>query len=111
MGVDGEKERFSAEITRSDAISPNEPVLPLVNPAVVTEKKPEPIASSIHPAFYVSVWIALSSSIILFNKKILDDYGFRTGSSLHARRALLADCLLQIIRSPSPAGIFYLPQS
>lgn len=73
MGVDGEKERISAEITRSGAVSPSEPVLPVVNPAAISEKKPDPPASNIHPAFYVSVWIALSSSIIIFNKWILGD--------------------------------------
>ncbi|KAL8941413.1 MAG: hypothetical protein Q9216_002258 [Gyalolechia sp. 2 TL-2023] len=80
MGVDGEKERISAEITRSGAVSPSEPVLPVVNPAAVSEKKPDPPVSNIHPAFYVSVWIALSSSIIIFNKWILDDGKFRAGS-------------------------------
>lgn len=77
MGVEGEKERISAEITRSGAVSPSEPVLPVVNPAAVSEKRPDPPASNIHPAFYVSVWIALSSSIIIFNKWILDDGKFR----------------------------------
>lgn len=78
MGVDGEKERISAEITRSGAVSPSEPILPVVNPAAVSEKRPDPPASNIHPAFYVTTWIALSSSIIIFNKWILDDGGFRT---------------------------------
>lgn len=104
MGVDGEKERISAEIIRSGAVSPSEPILPVVNPAVATEKKPEPVASKIHPAFYVTTWIALSSSIILFNKKILDDYGFRTCFKLGTRSFHYANCLLQIFLSLSPAG-------
>ncbi|EPS40619.1 hypothetical protein H072_5498 [Dactylellina haptotyla CBS 200.50] len=45
--------------------SRDEPILPINNiPAV-----PKP---TVHPAVYVIVWIALSSSVILFNKKILD---------------------------------------
>ena len=96
MGVGGEKERVSAEVIRSDPASPTAPVLPTVNPAV--EKREAP-ASKLHPAFYVmyvrtyhryitkisglpcfySAWIALSSSVILFNKEILADdrLGFR----------------------------------
>ena len=78
MGADGEKERMSAEIIRSGAVSPSEPILPVVNPAIISEKKVDsPASSKIHPAFYVMTWIALSSSIILFNKWILDDGGFR----------------------------------
>ncbi|KAK6346950.1 hypothetical protein TWF696_007046 [Orbilia brochopaga] len=45
--------------------SGSEPILPVSN--IPTPPKP-----SIHPAFYVIVWIALSGSVILFNKKILD---------------------------------------
>ncbi|RYC63585.1 hypothetical protein CHU98_g2645 [Xylaria longipes] len=32
---------------------------------------PAPPARSIHPAFYIALWIALSSSVILFNKWVL----------------------------------------
>lgn len=78
MGAEGEKERISAEITRSGAVSPSEPILPVVNPAVANnEKKPEPSGSNVHPAVYVVTWISLSSSIIIFNKWILKDAGFR----------------------------------
>ncbi|KAL8948981.1 MAG: hypothetical protein Q9222_004869 [Ikaeria aurantiellina] len=78
MGADAEKERMSAEIIRSGPVSPSEPVLPIVNPAAISEKKVDPpAASNVHPAFYVATWIALSSSIIIFNKWILDDGGFR----------------------------------
>ena len=45
-----EKERVSAEISRSGPGSPTLPVLPTVNPDV--EKKEQP-ASKLHPAFYV----------------------------------------------------------
>ncbi|KAI4152934.1 MAG: hypothetical protein L6R39_001715 [Caloplaca ligustica] len=97
MGVDGEKERISAEIIRSGAVSPSEPILPVVNPAVATEKKPEPVASKIHPAFYVTTWIALSSSIILFNKKILDDYGFHFPVTLTCWHLFFATVMTQIM--------------
>lgn len=79
MGADGEKDRISSEIIRSGAVSPSEPILPVVNPAIISEKKiGSPASSKLHPAFYVATWIALSSSIIIFNKWILDDAGFRT---------------------------------
>jgi len=45
-----EKDRVSAEITRSGPGSPTLPVLPTVNPDV--EKREQP-ASKLHPAFYV----------------------------------------------------------
>ncbi|KAK4498055.1 hypothetical protein PRZ48_010711 [Zasmidium cellare] len=61
-----EKERQSGEQERS---SPQEPVLP------VTEK-PEPPKASLHPAFYIATWISLSSSVIIFNKWILDTAKF-----------------------------------
>ncbi|KAL8721616.1 MAG: hypothetical protein Q9225_001740 [Loekoesia sp. 1 TL-2023] len=97
MGVDGEKERISAEIIRSGAVSPSEPVLPVVNPAVVSEKKPDPPASNIHPAFYVTIWIALSSSIIWFNKWILDDGGFHYPVTLTCWHLTFATIMTQIM--------------
>jgi hypothetical protein len=63
-----EKTRSSGEVQRS------EPTLPTVNPAL---EKPEPPKAALHPAFYVAVWISLSSSVILFNKWILDTLEFR----------------------------------
>ncbi|KAG2168020.1 hypothetical protein VTO58DRAFT_104053 [Aureobasidium pullulans] len=62
-----EKERTSGEVERPEQA---EPVLPTVNPAL---EKPAPPQSSIHPALYVVVWIAMSSSVIIFNKYILDE--------------------------------------
>ncbi|QKX63020.1 uncharacterized protein TRUGW13939_10188 [Talaromyces rugulosus] len=59
---DGEKARTSGEVPRP------EQTLPTVNPAA---EKAEPPKASLHPAFYVTAWIALSSSVILFNKQIL----------------------------------------
>ncbi|KAL8654658.1 MAG: hypothetical protein Q9210_001380 [Variospora velana] len=97
MGVDGEKERISAEITRSGAVSPSEPILPVVNPAIVSEKRPESTASKIHPAFYVTTWIALSSSIIIFNKWILDDGGFHYPVTLTCWHLFFATVMTQIM--------------
>nr|AKR71443.1 UDP-galactofuranose transporter [Aspergillus glaucus] len=68
MSAEGEKARQSGEISRP------EPTLPTVNPAV---DKPEPPSPTFHPAVYVTVWITLSSSVILFNKHILDYAQFR----------------------------------
>ncbi|KAF1356133.1 triose-phosphate transporter family-domain-containing protein [Delphinella strobiligena] len=65
-----EKERTSGEMERSEA---GEPVLPTVNPAV---QVPEPQKQGLHPAVYIAVWITLSSSVILFNKWILDTAKF-----------------------------------
>ncbi|KAI4243961.1 MAG: hypothetical protein L6R40_003172 [Gallowayella cf. fulva] len=98
MGADGEKERISSEITRSGAVSPSEPILPIVNPAVISEKKVDPTASSkIHPAFYVTTWIALSSSIIIFNKWILDDGGFHYPIVLTCWHLTFATIMTQIM--------------
>ncbi|CAH0014652.1 unnamed protein product [Clonostachys rhizophaga] len=66
-----EKSRVSGETSRSA----NSPVLPTVNPQA--EKGQRQAGFSIHPAFYVVVWIACSSSVILFNKWLLDTLNFR----------------------------------
>ena len=75
MGVEGEKERISAEVVRSGPASPIAPVLPTVNPAV--EKKEVP-ASTVHPAVYVMCVRTLnresihSSSELTMNMQCLD---------------------------------------
>ncbi|KAL8691026.1 MAG: hypothetical protein Q9218_003664 [Villophora microphyllina] len=98
MGAEGEKERISAEITRSGTVSPSEPILPVVNPAVAnSEKKPEPSGSNIHPAVYVTVWITLSSSIIIFNKWILDDAKFHFPITLTCWHLTFATVMTQIL--------------
>ena len=74
MNDDGEKkERFSAETSR-DVEAPTVPMLPTVNPAIEDPKSP---AYQLPAAVYVIIWISLSSSIILFNKWILDTAKFR----------------------------------
>ncbi|KAL8861887.1 MAG: hypothetical protein Q9178_001756 [Gyalolechia marmorata] len=98
MGADSEKDRISAELTRSGAVSPSEPILPVVNPSIINEKKLDPSASSnIHPAFYVTTWIALSSSIIIFNKWILDDAGFHYPIVLTCWHLTFATIMTQIM--------------
>ncbi|KAI9928915.1 hypothetical protein ASPWEDRAFT_169250 [Aspergillus wentii DTO 134E9] len=68
MSSEGEKARTSGEVSRP------EPSLPTVSPAA---DKPEPPKATFHPAVYVTAWITLSSSVILFNKHILDYAQFR----------------------------------
>lgn len=66
-----EKVRASLDAARD----PAQPVLPTVNPTV--QKRSDPDSASFHPAVYISTWIALSSSVIIFNKYILDTAKFR----------------------------------
>ncbi|OJD16743.1 hypothetical protein AJ78_03122 [Emergomyces pasteurianus Ep9510] len=71
MSVETEKKvRTSGELSPVDASRPSSsgPVLPVSNPATT----PEQPQAGVHPAFYVITWITLSSSVILFNKKLLD---------------------------------------
>ncbi|KAI5467002.1 triose-phosphate transporter family-domain-containing protein [Mariannaea sp. PMI_226] len=63
-----EKVRVSGETPRA-----NTPVLPTHN--IGLDKKSS--APSIHPSLYVIVWITCSSSVILFNKWLLDTLNFR----------------------------------
>ncbi|KAI4261558.1 MAG: hypothetical protein L6R42_003239 [Xanthoria sp. 1 TBL-2021] len=98
MGADGEKDRISSEITRSGAVSPSEHILPVVNPAIISEKKIDsPASSKLHPAFYVATWITLSSSIIIFNKWILDDAGFHYPIVLTCWHLTFATLMTQIL--------------
>lgn len=89
MGVD-EKTRTSGESPREQTGS----VLPIVNPEVEKAQQPKP---SIHPAFYVMVWIALSSSVILFNKWILDTLNFRYPVILTTYHLSFATIMTQIL--------------
>jgi drug/metabolite transporter (DMT)-like permease len=89
MGTE-EKVRLSGEISRSDT-----PILPTVNPDA--EKFQEPASSGIHPAFYVIVWISLSSSVILFNKWILSTLGFHYPILLTSWHLIFATIMTQIM--------------
>ncbi|EON67871.1 hypothetical protein W97_07368 [Coniosporium apollinis CBS 100218] len=66
---ENEKMRVSGDRERDTAA----PVLPVVNPDV---KPSEPAKATFHPAVYIAVWISLSSSVIIFNKWILDTAKF-----------------------------------
>ncbi|CAL5867529.1 uncharacterized protein PFLUO_LOCUS1748 [Penicillium psychrofluorescens] len=84
---EGEKVRTSGEVAR-------EPTLPTVNP---TTEKPEPAQATFHPAVYVSVWITLSSSVILFNKYLLDTLNFRFPIILTTWHLAFATLMTQIL--------------
>jgi len=89
MGED--KVRVSGEISRpADA-----PVLPTVNPDV--EKLQDAKNNGIHPAFYVMVWISLSSSVILFNKWILSTLEFKYPILLTSWHLVFATVMTQIM--------------
>lgn len=66
-----EKQRQSGEVNRSEASAG---LLPTINPLA---EKSEAAKPALHPAFYIATWIALSSSVILFNKWLLDTKGFK----------------------------------
>lgn len=85
-----EKERQSGEQPRDT----QEPVLPTVNPET---KQPEPAKPSLHPAFYIATWISLSSSVIIFNKWILDTAGFRYPIVLTTWHLAFATLMTQIL--------------
>ncbi|KAI9725156.1 MAG: hypothetical protein M1828_003498 [Chrysothrix sp. TS-e1954] len=88
----GEKDRASGEMNRTEAVAQT---LPTVNPDV--EKKPEPPTSSLHPSIYIIVWIALSSSVILFNKWILDTASFRFPVTLTTWHLAFATLMTQMM--------------
>ncbi|KAI0025267.1 TPT-domain-containing protein [Xylariomycetidae sp. FL0641] len=69
--ADENKVRNSGEVPRPE---PKGPILPTMS--TEAEKAQQPKAA-MHPAVYVVVWISLSSSVILFNKWILDTLNFR----------------------------------
>jgi drug/metabolite transporter (DMT)-like permease len=86
-----EKTRVSGEVTRSGS----SPVLPTVNPQA--EKSQSSLSIGIHPAFYVVVWICCSSSVILFNKWLLDTLNFRYPVILTTWHQLFATIMTQIL--------------
>ncbi|GFF75862.1 probable sugar phosphate/phosphate translocator At4g32390 [Aspergillus lentulus] len=88
MSNEGEKARVSGEVSRP------EPTLPTVNPAAEKSEPPKP---TFHPAVYVSVWIALSSSVILFNKHILDYAQFRFPIILTTWHLAFATFMTQVL--------------
>ncbi|KAK4240240.1 triose-phosphate transporter family-domain-containing protein [Achaetomium macrosporum] len=89
MGVE-EKTRASGDQPRDQ----NGPILPTVNPEAEKSQPPKP---SLHPAFYVSVWIALSSSVILFNKWILSTLNFSYPVLLTTYHLTFATIMTQLL--------------
>jgi hypothetical protein len=86
-----EKVRLSGESPRAADV----PILPTVNPAA--EKVQEPPKAGIHPAFYVIVWISLSSSVILFNKWILSSLNFHYPIMLTSLHLVFATVMTQLL--------------
>ncbi|KAF4899304.1 putative sugar phosphate/phosphate translocator [Colletotrichum viniferum] len=89
MGAD-EKTRVSGEVPRGE----NGSILPTTNPDL---EKSQPPKAAIHPAVYVIVWISLSSSVILFNKWILDTLNFRYPVILTTYHLTFATIMTQIL--------------
>lgn len=77
MSSDEEKQRVSDDVPRSG--EPSASLLPTVNPS---SEISEPARVGFHPAVYIISWITISSSVILFNKWILSEKGFRFPISL-----------------------------
>ncbi|KFX98902.1 hypothetical protein O988_04146 [Pseudogymnoascus sp. VKM F-3808] len=71
-----------------------EPSLPKVNQDVEKEDADSP---ALHPSVYVVIWISLSSSVILFNKWILDSQEFRYPVLLTAWHLFFATVMTQIM--------------
>ncbi|KAJ5684096.1 sugar phosphate/phosphate translocator [Penicillium maclennaniae] len=82
---EGEKVRASGETPRE--------TLPTVNPAAEKEAP----KAAFHPAVYVSVWITLSSSVILFNKHLLDYANFRFPIILTTWHLTFATIMTQLL--------------
>lgn len=96
MGTtEGEKERLSAEVVRTPVAS-SAPVLPTVNPAVEKSESGS-LANKVHPSVYVVSWITLSSSVIIFNKWILDTAGFHYPIVLTTWHLAFATLMTQIM--------------
>ncbi|KAL1883078.1 hypothetical protein VTK73DRAFT_10004 [Phialemonium thermophilum] len=85
-----EKSRSSGDSPRDQS----EPVLPTVNPEVAKTPAAKP---ALHPAFYVVFWIGLSSSVILFNKWILDTLQFRFPVILTTYHLAFASIMTQLL--------------
>ncbi|KAJ3520883.1 hypothetical protein NM208_g13537 [Fusarium decemcellulare] len=84
-----EKIRISGETPRATT-----PVLPTVNPNL---EKSQSARASIHPSLYVVAWIGFSSSVILFNKWLLDTLNFRYPVILTTYHLTFATILTQIM--------------
>ncbi|KAH7156975.1 triose-phosphate transporter family-domain-containing protein [Dactylonectria macrodidyma] len=86
--MNDEKIRISGETPRATT-----PVLPTVKPGL---EKPKAY-SGIHPSLYVICWIGFSSSVILFNKWLLDTLNFRYPVILTTYHLTFATVVTQIM--------------
>jgi drug/metabolite transporter (DMT)-like permease len=86
-----EKMRSSVDAARD----PAQPVLPTVNPNIKRSQQPE--SASFHPAVYISTWIGLSSSVIIFNKYILDRANFHFPIFLTTWHLVFATVMTQLL--------------
>ncbi|KAF2005860.1 TPT-domain-containing protein, partial [Amniculicola lignicola CBS 123094] len=85
-----EKVRSSVDAARD----PAQPVLPTVNP---NAEKSQKEAAAFHPAVYITTWIALSSSVIVFNKYLLDTLKFHYPIFLTTWHLVFATIMTQIL--------------
>jgi hypothetical protein len=83
-----EKTRVSGDVVRDGAS------LPTVNPHA---EKSAPAAPGLHPAVYIVTWIGFSSSVILFNKWLLDTLNFRYPVILTTFHLLFATIVTQFM--------------
>ncbi|KAK3989816.1 triose-phosphate transporter family-domain-containing protein [Cladorrhinum sp. PSN332] len=79
--------------SRASGDSPRD-TLPTINPDV---EKSQPPKSTLHPAVYVSIWITLSSSVILFNKWILSTLQFEYPVILTTWHLTFATIMTQLL--------------
>ncbi|KAM0276070.1 hypothetical protein ACHAQH_007124 [Verticillium albo-atrum] len=91
MSAADEKTRVSGDVPRAEG-----PILP-TNNAQAEKLQQKAQSNSIHPALYVIVWISLSSSVILFNKWILDTLNFRYPVILTTYHLSFATLMTQIL--------------
>ncbi|CAL5873599.1 uncharacterized protein PFLUO_LOCUS7880 [Penicillium psychrofluorescens] len=63
---------------------------------------PKPADGGLHPAFYIALWIALSSSVILFNKWVLHSAKFNFPLFLTTWHMVFATIMTQILARFTP---------
>ncbi|KAK3387087.1 triose-phosphate transporter family-domain-containing protein [Podospora didyma] len=94
MGLD-EKTRASGDSPR-DLQNGNGTVLPTINPDAEKHQAAK-AQGGVHPALYVTVWITLSSSVILFNKWILSTLEFSYPVILTTYHLAFATIMTQLL--------------
>lgn len=88
-----EKERQSGEQER-----PQDPVLPTTTQeAEKAQEQQKASSGGLHPAVYVATWITLSSSVIIFNKYLLDTKKFAFPIVLTTWHLAFATLMTQIM--------------